>query len=129
MNLNRLALLVLIFALYLFVPSSCYIHRVSSKTPLQRSRPVSSSSFLVVYSKKSPTAKEEEKKRAKEEAELTQIGSKAYYKGFFTSDLQDSSINTSQRGDGLDQALKIGSYTAVFLGVLVVAFLASNGLI
>ena len=60
---------------------------------------------------------------------LTQIGSKEYYEGFLKSDLRDDSINNSERGDGLEQALKLGLYSAGVLGLLLLGFLASNGLL
>lgn len=62
-------------------------------------------------------------------SELTQIGSKEYYEGFLKSDLRDDSTNNSERGDGLEQALKLGLYSAGVLGLLLLGFLASNGLL
>ena len=121
----RLLWLFEVLALTVFVSlfscSSSYRFVLSSA--LRPSR-TSTSSSLLLSSKRPPVGEEEGK-----EAELTEVGSTEYYKGFFTSDLQDSSINTSQRGDGLDQAIKIGAYTAGFLVVLVLGFLASNGLL
>ena len=125
----QVELLILVVALDLLVFSNCYTHRCISLTSslLQRSRIAEPScSSLLFLSKVPPTGKDETEAL---EEELTKVGSTEYYRGFFTSDLQDPSINTTQRGDGLDQAIKLGSYTAVFLGVLVAAFLASNGLL
>lgn len=62
-------------------------------------------------------------------SDLTKVGSKEYYEGFLKSDLRDDSVNTSERGDGLEQALKLGLYTGGFLVLLVVGFLTSNGLL
>eukprot|EP00967_Tisochrysis_lutea_P060698 scaffold77673_cov32-Tisochrysis_lutea.AAC.2 len=53
----------------------------------------------------------------------TQVGSKAYYQGFLSTPLEES------RGDGTEQAIKLGLSTAGIVGVLTVAFLASNGLL
>ena len=131
MNSQLLALIIILVVLNLFAPSNCYIHRISSSTStlLQRSRILEPSSSFLVFSSKTPPAVKEEEKGIEEKGERVQVGSEAYYKGFFSSDLKDPSINTNQRGDGLDQAFKLGSYTAVFLSVLLLAFLASNGLI
>ena len=124
MRLLRLfEVLALTVFVSLFYCSSSYRFVPTSLSALRPSR-TSTSSSLLLSSKRPPVGEEEGK-----EAELTKVGSTEYYKGFFTSDLQDSSINTSQRGDGLDQAIKIGAYTAGFLVVLVLGFLASNGLL
>ena len=52
------------------------------------------------------------------------VGSKDYYKGFFERPLKDES---STRGDGLDQALKLGAGATIFLFFMVFLFLLSNG--
>jgi len=52
------------------------------------------------------------------------VGSKDYYKGFFERPLKDES---STRGDGLDQALKLGAGATIFLLFMVFLFLLSNG--
>lgn len=54
------------------------------------------------------------------------VGSKGYYEGFVSSPILDDSINTSDRGNGLDQALKLGAGAAASLAVLT---LKSNGLV
>ncbi|KAL1515133.1 hypothetical protein AB1Y20_004194 [Prymnesium parvum] len=53
----------------------------------------------------------------------TQVGTKTYYEGFLSSPLEES------RGDGTEQALKLGLATTGVVGVLLVGFLASNGLV
>lgn len=55
--------------------------------------------------------------------EETQVGSGAYYRGFLSTPLEDN------RGDGTEQALKLGAGAAACLGVLLLGFLASNGLL
>jgi hypothetical protein len=58
------------------------------------------------------------------EAPLTKVGSKEYYKGFLVTPLEeDTSI---PRGDGLEQALKLGGAAGIGLVALVAAFLISN---
>lgn len=54
-----------------------------------------------------------------------EVGSKEYLEGFISSPIQD----TSERGTGLEQALKLGGSFAVILVLLFVGFMASNGLI
>ena len=61
--------------------------------------------------------------------EKTEVGSKAYYKGFISSPLDDPTIATSERGDGTKQAISMALYTAGILAVLFLGFLKSNGLI
>lgn len=72
----------------------------------------------------------------KDDKQLTEIGSKDYYKGFFSSPLveqpgtsADNRARTSSRGDGVEQAIKLGGGVAVVLTLLTIVFLASNGLI
>jgi hypothetical protein len=48
-------------------------------------------------------------------------------KGFVSSPIQDETV--AERGSGLEQALKLGGGVSLVLVALVVAFLASNGLI
>ena len=125
----QLELLILVVALDLLVFSNSYTYRYISLSSslVQRSRIAEPSYSSLLFLSKAPPKGEDETEG--EEEGLTKVGSTEYYRGFFTSDLHDPSINTIQRGDGLDQAIKLGSYTAVFLGVLVAAFLASNGVL
>ena len=60
---------------------------------------------------------------------LTSVGSKEYYRGFFNSYLIDESVNSSERGNGLEQALKLGSGAAAFLTLLTLLFMKSNGIV
>ena len=64
---------------------------------------------------------------ANQEDEKVEVGSKEYMQGFLSSPIQDESV--AERGSGLEQALKLGGGVAVVLILLVVGFLASNGLI
>ena len=59
--------------------------------------------------------------------EQVALGTQEYYKGFLSSPIQDETV--AERGSGLEQALKLGGGVVVVLIVLVVGFLASNGLI
>ena len=59
--------------------------------------------------------------------EQVAVGTQEYYKGFLSSPIQDETV--AERGSGLEQALKLGGGVIVVLIVLVVGFLASNGLI
>lgn len=62
-----------------------------------------------------------------EKTNAVEIGGKEYLKGFISSPIQDDTAR--ERGNGLEQALKLGGLTTAFLVVLVVCFMASNGLI
>lgn len=62
-----------------------------------------------------------------EEDEKVEVGSKEYLEGFISSPIQDESV--AERGSGLEQALKLGGYFTVGLGVLFLGFMASNGLL
>jgi hypothetical protein len=62
-----------------------------------------------------------------EEETVVEVGTKEYYTGFLSSPIQDETV--AQRGNGLEQALKLGGGVVVVLAVLVVGFLASNDLI
>jgi hypothetical protein len=53
----------------------------------------------------------------------TTVGSKEYYRGFLETPLEDV------RGDGMEQALKLGAGTVGVVVALMLAFLASNGLL
>lgn len=53
----------------------------------------------------------------------TTVGSNEYYRGFLETPLEDV------RGDGMEQALKLGAGTVGVVVALTVAFLASNGLL
>lgn len=59
--------------------------------------------------------------------ERVEVGSEKYLKGFLSSPIQDETV--TERGSGLEQALKLGGGITLILVVLVVGFLASNGLI
>ena len=52
-----------------------------------------------------------------------QVGSKAYYEGFLSTPLEEN------RGDGTEQAIKLGASTLGVVGLLFVGFMASNGLL
>ena len=80
-------------------------------------------SFRMTSSGESDT--ENKKERIKKEEKVL-IGSKEYYKGFLERPLHDES---STRGDGIDQALKLGSGVVVILTLLVALFLFSNGIL
>jgi hypothetical protein len=58
--------------------------------------------------------------------QMTTVGSKEYYQGFFSSPLKDESVASSSRGDGVEQALKLGGSAMLFLTALTLAFLKSN---
>jgi hypothetical protein len=62
-----------------------------------------------------------------EEETVVEVGTKEYYTGFLSSPIQDETV--AQRGNGLEQALKLGGGVLVVLVVLVAGFLASNDLI
>lgn len=53
----------------------------------------------------------------------TTVGSNEYYRGFLETPLEDV------RGDGMEQALKLGAGTVGVVLALTLAFLASNGLL
>ena len=55
------------------------------------------------------------------------VGSKEYLEGFLSSPIQDDSV--AKRGNGLEQALKLGGSVAAGLVVLLLVFMASNGLL
>ena len=61
------------------------------------------------------------------EPELTKVGSKSYYEGFFTQPV-DASV-TEQRGDGTEQAIKFAASGTAVISVLFLGFMASNGLL
>lgn len=56
--------------------------------------------------------------------ELTKVGSKDYYRGFL-----ETPVEVRNRGDGIEQAVKLGLGAGGFLLVLTLAFLVGNGLI
>ena len=62
-----------------------------------------------------------------EENVVVPVGSKSYYKGFVASPIVDDTI--ADRGSGVEQAVKLGGGVTVGLIVLVLGFLASNGLL
>jgi hypothetical protein len=62
-----------------------------------------------------------------ESPERTRVGSKEYYKGFFTQPVDENV--TIERGDGTEQAAKFAASSAVGIAVLFLGFMASNGLI
>ena len=70
-----------------------------------------------------------DKRQREEEDEQGQVevGTKEYYGGFLSSPIQDETV--AERGSGLEQALKLGGGVVVVLVVLVLGFMASNGLI
>jgi len=59
--------------------------------------------------------------------ELTKVGSKAYYEGFFTQPVDESV--TAERGDGTEQALKFAGSSLAVIAALFLGFMASNGLL
>jgi len=54
-------------------------------------------------------------------------GSTAYYKGFLESPVSEDAL--ADRGDGLEQAAKLGGGAAALLALGVLGFMASNGLL
>ena len=62
-----------------------------------------------------------------ESPELTKVGSKAYYEGFFTQPVDETV--TAERGDGTEQAVKFAASSFGVIAVLLLGFLASNGLL
>jgi len=59
--------------------------------------------------------------------DLTKVGSKDYYKGFFTQPIDERV--TVQRGDGTEQAIKFAASSFAVIAALLLGFLASNGLL
>jgi hypothetical protein len=59
--------------------------------------------------------------------ELTKVGSKAYYEGFFSQPIDESV--TATRGDGTEQAIKFAASSFVVIAALFVGFMVSNGLL
>ena len=59
--------------------------------------------------------------------EMTKVGSKAYYEGFFTQPIDESV--TAERGDGTEQAIKFAASSFVVIALLFLGFMASNGLL
>ena len=67
---------------------------------------------------------------------LVKVGTKEYLDGFLSSPIRQredgvtsSPSSSSDRGDGLEQAIKLAGGVSLFLVVLVVGFMASNGLL
>jgi hypothetical protein len=60
--------------------------------------------------------------------EKVRVGSKEYLEGFLSSPIQDSTV-PGERGNGLEQAVKLGGGAAVVLAILVFVFMSSNGLL
>ena len=60
-------------------------------------------------------------------AEMTKVGSKAYYEGFFSQPIDESV--TATRGDGTEQAIKFAASSFVLIAALFVGFMVSNGLL
>lgn len=58
---------------------------------------------------------------------LVEVGTKEYLEGFITSPIQDEVV--TQRGSGLEQALKLGGSITAVLVVLILGFMSINGLI
>jgi hypothetical protein len=56
-----------------------------------------------------------------------EVGTKEYYDGFLASPILDETV--AERGSGLEQALKLGGGAVLVLSVLVLGFMASNGLL
>jgi hypothetical protein len=61
------------------------------------------------------------------EDQSVEKGSKKYLEGLLSSPIQDETV--VERGDGLEQALKLSAGVSIALIVLVVGFLVSNDLI
>jgi hypothetical protein len=62
-----------------------------------------------------------------DEGDKVKVGSKEYLEGFISSPILDDSV--AERGNGLEQALKLGGSVAAGLLVLFLGFMASNGLL
>jgi hypothetical protein len=60
--------------------------------------------------------------------EKVQVGSKEYLEGFLSSPIQDSTV-PGERGNGLEQAVKLSGGAAVVLAILFFGFMSSNGLL
>ena len=70
----------------------------------------------------------------KRDPTLVKVGTKEYLDGFISSpirasDPSPSASTTSDRGSGLEQAIKLAGGVSLFLIVAIVGFMASNGLI
>ena len=78
---------------------------------------------LILKRTSSALASSTEPESSKEE-QLTKVGSKEYYEGFLGSSIEDG----VDRGDGLKQAFALAGYSAVFLSILTLLFLKSNGI-
>mmetsp|Transcript_19230 Transcript_19230/g.24769 ORF Transcript_19230/g.24769 Transcript_19230/m.24769 type:complete len:122 (+) Transcript_19230:174-539(+) len=61
------------------------------------------------------------------EKDKVQVGSREYMDGFLSSPIQDNS--GTERGDGVEQAIKLGGSVAAILTLLFFGFMGSNGLI
>lgn len=66
--------------------------------------------------------------------DLVKVGTKEYLEGFISSPIRDSSSvsatsKSSDRGSGLEQAIKLAAGVSVLLIVAVAGFMASNGLL
>ena len=59
--------------------------------------------------------------------EMTKVGSKAYYEGFFTQPVDENV--TAERGDGTEQAIKFAASSLVVIAILFLGFMVSNGLL
>jgi hypothetical protein len=66
---------------------------------------------------------QDEDGKAGGQPEMTKVGSKEYYRGFLETPVEVI------RGDGIEQAVKLGLGAGGFLLVLTLAFLLGNGLI
>jgi hypothetical protein len=63
----------------------------------------------------------------KNDEKNVEVGSKEYLEGFISSPIQDESV--SERGGGLEQAIKLSTGVAVVLVALFLGFMASNDLL
>jgi hypothetical protein len=69
----------------------------------------------------------ESSRNDKDNDELVKVGTKEYLDGFISSPIRDESV--SERGSGLEQAIKLAGGVTAILVALVLGFMASNGLL
>lgn len=109
---NFLVLLTIAFTTQAFV----------SKTFSQRQQGQSYPVTTTILFESSPSNEDEDNDTAK-----VKVGSKEYMQGFLSSPV-DQNV-TTERGTGLEQALKLSGGVVAVLAILFLGFMASNGLL